>query len=238
LLLWRFTPPLAPPTPTETSKTHIFDITRAAAAEAIVRGTTPLLCFADFTDRMSPPNGHFELARARDSEIFAAKAIFSATFGRLPETFAIASTFLFFRRRNGHWTRSIAHPREFEYTVQATIICNAGETGFVLCARVTVHNISSLLFHPRKESNIILFTLVTQGKVWQRDLEPRNRSKINLHMLKVDTSRQRSNPTGQKLFHSILTSNILRGTDESIVIQVMSSVRGNRLRAEIQSAHV
>jgi hypothetical protein len=41
----------------------------------------------------------------------------------------------------------------------------------VLHARVTAHNISSLLFHPRQEPNIILFTFVTQGKVWQWDLE-------------------------------------------------------------------
>jgi hypothetical protein len=86
------------PTPTETSKTRISGITRAAAAEAITRGMTPLLSITDFTGRMSPPDGHFEPAPTRDPEIFAAKAIFfSATFGRLPKTFMAASAFLFFR---------------------------------------------------------------------------------------------------------------------------------------------
>jgi hypothetical protein len=98
LLLRRFSPPLAPPAPTKTSKKRVFDITRATAAEAIAWGTTPLLSFADFTGRMSPLDSHFEPARMRDPEIFAAKAIFfSATFGRLPETFMGASAFLFFR---------------------------------------------------------------------------------------------------------------------------------------------
>jgi hypothetical protein len=56
-------------------------ITHAVAAEAIVRRTVPLVSFTDFTGRMSAPDGHFE----------------SATFGRLPETFATASAILFFR---------------------------------------------------------------------------------------------------------------------------------------------
>jgi hypothetical protein len=98
LLLQLFSPPLAPTAPPETSKTRISGIMHAAAALAIARGMTPLLSFADFTGRTSPPDGHLEPAPARNPEIFAAKAIFfSATFGRLPETFATASAFLFFR---------------------------------------------------------------------------------------------------------------------------------------------
>jgi hypothetical protein len=98
LLLWRFSPPLAPPAPTETFKMCVFDITRAAAAEAITWGTTPLLSFADFTGRTSPPDGHFKPAPTQNLEIFTVKAIFfSTTFRRLPKTFTTASAFLFFK---------------------------------------------------------------------------------------------------------------------------------------------
>jgi hypothetical protein len=98
LLLQRFLPPLAPPALTETSKMCVFGITHATTAEVITQGTTPLLSFADFTGRTSPLDGHFEPAPARDLEIFAAKAnFFLVTFGCLPETFVVASAFLFFR---------------------------------------------------------------------------------------------------------------------------------------------
>jgi hypothetical protein len=77
---------------------HVFDITHATAAEAITRGRTPLLSFADFTVRVSPPDGHFEPACVRDPKIFAAQEIFfSATIMRLPETLMVASAFFFFR---------------------------------------------------------------------------------------------------------------------------------------------
>jgi hypothetical protein len=98
LLLRCFSPPLAPPALTETSKMRVYGITSIVAAEAIARGMTPLLSSAYFTSRMPPLDSCFELAHAHDPEIFTATAIFfSATFGRLPETFAAASAFLFFR---------------------------------------------------------------------------------------------------------------------------------------------
>jgi hypothetical protein len=90
--------PLAPLAPTDTFEMRISDITRVAAAEAMVRGTVPLLSFADFTGRMFALGGHFEPALTHDPETFASTApFFSATFVRLPKTFAVASTFLFFR---------------------------------------------------------------------------------------------------------------------------------------------
>jgi hypothetical protein len=55
LLLWHFSPPLAPPVPTETSKTSVSSITRVEAAEVIARGMTPLLSFADFTSTCARP---------------------------------------------------------------------------------------------------------------------------------------------------------------------------------------
>jgi hypothetical protein len=59
----------------------------------------------------------------------------------LAETFAAASTFLFFRT-------SACHPRNFKHTIQATIISKAGNASFVLHARVAAYDISSLLHDP------------------------------------------------------------------------------------------
>jgi hypothetical protein len=98
LQLQRFSPPLAPPAPTETSETRVSGITHALAAEAIARGTVPLLSFANFNSRMSVPDGHFKPAMVHDPESLAVIApFFSTTFGRLPETFTAASAFPFFR---------------------------------------------------------------------------------------------------------------------------------------------
>jgi hypothetical protein len=71
---------------------------RAVAAEAIARGTVPLLSFADFVGRMFTPDGRFESALAHDPDTFAGTTpFFLVTFGHLPKTLAASSTFLFFR---------------------------------------------------------------------------------------------------------------------------------------------
>jgi hypothetical protein len=168
LLLQRFSLPLATTALTETSKMCVSSITRVVAAEAIAWGMTPSLSFTNFTRRTSPPDGHFEPAPTHDLEIFAAKQFSSQPpLSTCPKPLRQHLLSISSEPPPKRALDEVhSSPREFEYLVQATVIWNAGEAGFVLHVRVTAHNISSLLFHPRQKPNIILFTLVMQGKVW------------------------------------------------------------------------
>jgi hypothetical protein len=90
-------PPLAPPAPAETSEMRVSGIMHVAVAEVITRGTVPLLSFTNVVGKMSAPNGHFERHSHVTQRPSQAVPFFSVTFGRLAETFTVASAFLFFR---------------------------------------------------------------------------------------------------------------------------------------------
>jgi hypothetical protein len=70
--------------------------------------------------------------------------------------------------------------------VQATIVSQTNNVGFVFRARVTAHDHSSFLLNPHQQLSIIFIILAMMGKFGQGDLQLQNQRLFDFHVLKVD----------------------------------------------------
>jgi hypothetical protein len=210
-------PALEPEAPNKFTDPRASGVMRVVAAEAIVRSIIPLLSFTDFLDRISASDGHFiPPFVCAPKDLRRLYTILLRCLWTLGQNLPTSVCFSFLQNlcRNECMTRPIGHPCGLENTVQATIVLRNTNAGFVLHTCVTVHNISSLLLNPHQETNII-FT--RQGKSRQMDLELRDWSQTNFYIFETNIGSQRPNITRHKFLHSVPTSDIFGGPNESTI---------------------
>jgi hypothetical protein len=95
---WPLPPVIEPKAPSKFNEPWASGVICAAAAEAIARGTIPLLSFTNYATKISASNGRFREPFTCAPETFAGFIpFFSGAFGRFAKTFPLGSAFLFFK---------------------------------------------------------------------------------------------------------------------------------------------